>query len=131
MLFVLDWRDWSHPDVDVFVVSIVIADDSALDAKRILIDGDDVLVEYQRFDLRCDRSEIVRQQERSSNTRPNSHLSLALVVTQSISAEKQSVWIVPMSWPSSRDQSVLVVGEILGNRDHRLVAVINVFPVAP
>lgn len=126
-----NWKDWTNPHVDSSHSIHFWIDNSAHDSKRILIDGDDLFVEDERFDFRFYRAKISRKQKWSSKHRPNGQLNFALIVGQPKVAKQKCVRIVPMSGTREWNQTILVVDVVVHNHRNWRPTVVDVNIVAP
>jgi len=66
-----------------------LANPASLNTQRVLIDGDDPLVEQNVLHLRFHGAQVDRHEERGGQYGPDGHLHFALVVTQAEIADDQ------------------------------------------
>ena len=88
----------TDPDV---AGSALLSESVALDTERILVDSNDFLVQKDLLRPVINVSEIVRHVERSSNDGPDTHLSLRLVLVETVlHTDEEHIGIVPVAGTS-------------------------------
>jgi len=88
-----------HPDLTAVAA---LDDDVALDAERVLVDLDDLLVEEDRPRLLGHGPEVVAGHERRGHDRPQREMGLVLVEGHAAVADLEHVGIVPAAGPGRR-----------------------------